>query len=123
MNRILLFLFLIQVLSACQNGLDEELLHGEWKGTSIQEEGTPLPVDPAEISFSFRSDNLYEFKSTLNYKEAGSYYLDDVYLYTTDTFNQASTEKVVEVIMLNADSLHLKMKEQEKMRVLKLERL
>jgi len=123
MNRILLLLFLIQVLSACQNGLDEELLHGEWQGTSIQEEGTALPVDPAEISFSFRSDNLYEFKSTLNYKEAGSYYLDDVYLYTTDTFNQASTDKVVEVIMLNADSLHLKMKEQEKMRVLKLERL
>jgi hypothetical protein len=106
--------------SSCSPGLNEADLHGSWQGVAVLEEGDSLPVDPSVIKFRFDDNKYYQFESTLNYKEAGTYYLDDVYLYTTDTFNKASSEKIVEVLLLNEDSLHMLMKEQTKERVLKL---
>ena len=105
---------------SCESGLNESDLHGKWQAAIILEEGDSLAVDPSNIKFQFDENKYYQFESTLNYKEAGTYYLDDVYLYTTDTFNNASSEKVVEVLLLNEDSLHILMNEQTKERVLKL---
>ncbi|MCB0611509.1 MAG: hypothetical protein KDD12_27555, partial [Lewinella sp.] len=86
----------------------------------ILEEGDTVLVDPAEISLQFRPDDRYLFKSTLNYKEAGTYYLDAQYLFTLDTLNKASTEKAVEIVSLTPDSLHLKMMDNGRERLLKL---
>jgi hypothetical protein len=121
-KSVFLFSLLITV-AACDTGLDPTLIQGKWEGTSVLEEGEPLPVDVSEIQFEFRDNNEYEYSSTLKYKEAGTYYMEDNYLFTTDTFNQASTEKVVEIVLLDGDSLHLKMKEQGQERILKLRRL
>jgi len=117
------FACLIIFTTACNPEMDTTLIHGEWEGTAVLEGGKPLPVEASEIKFEFEEDNQYEFFSTLKYHEAGTYYVEDSYLYTTDTFNQASTEKVVEIMLLDGDSLHLKMKEQGQERILKLRRL
>jgi len=81
-----------------------------------------VKLDLEEISFHFTDDQSYEFTSTLNYREAGSYYLKSDMLYTTDTLNQASTEKIVEIIRLEEDTLLIRMDQNGKERQLKLAR-
>lgn len=112
---------LLCVLMACQQ-MNDELLIGQWQAVSLREEGEPVPVGMEEISFEFRPDRTYRYSSTLNYREAGAWYVETRFLYTTDTINQASTEKAVEILMLSEDSLHLGMLENGKERVLKLVR-
>lgn len=107
------------LLYACQPYHSDQLV-GTWRGALILEEGDTVLVDPAEISLQFRPDDRYLFKSTLNYKEAGTYYLDAQYLFTLDTLNKASTEKAVEIVSLTPDSLHLKMMDNGRERLLKL---
>lgn len=115
----ILLLGISSFLFACDN-LDTELIIGSWEGVTVLEEGKQLGVNPKEISFYFDKNESYRYNSTLNYKEAGSYYIESNYLFTTDTVNQASTEKAVEILVLSADSLHLKMDDNGKERILKL---
>ena len=122
MRRAFIFLSfcgLTMFLGSCEK-LDSKLLFGSWEGVSVLEEGNPLEVDPKEILFYFDENESYRYNSTLKYKEAGSYYLEANLLFTTDTVNQASTEKAVEILLLSKDSLHLKMDEGGKERILKL---
>ena len=100
--------------------MKNELLVGQWQAFEILEEGETLSIDPAEITITFSEDESYTYKSTLNYQEAGNYYIDSKYLFTMDTVNQASTEKAVEILQLSPDSLVLKMNEGTKERILKL---
>ncbi len=123
MKNFLLTLFGFVVLaSACQK-LEDNLLAGEWKAAQVLEEGKPMDVDLDKIHLSLDGDNNYNFSGTLNYREAGTYYMQSNLLYTLDTINQASTEKAVEVVKLTPDSLYLKMREEGKERLLKLYRL
>ncbi|MCB0564006.1 MAG: hypothetical protein KDD01_06480 [Phaeodactylibacter sp.] len=114
------YLFLLLLLAAC-SPVDKSLIKGQWAGIAVIEEGSPINIDPKEIKISFE-DKGYIYSSTLNYKEAGVYYIDSKYLYTTDTLNQASTEKAVEIVKLTADSLVLKMNEAGKERFLIMEK-
>lgn len=100
--------------------VQEDLIKGSWKGVAILEDGAPLEVDPTVINMSFGDGNSYTYSSTLNYRESGTYYVDSKYLYTTDTLNQATTEKAVEIVGLTADSLILKMNEGGRERLLKM---
>ena len=109
-------------LASCAS-LKDDLLLGDWQATEIIEEGKALPVNVEEIKLSFKGEDFYLFNSTLNYKEAGSYFLDSKYLFTTDTVNHASTEKAVEVIKLTQDSLVLKMNDSGKERLLRLSKM
>lgn len=102
--------------------VEENLIQGRWQGVSVLEEGEPLGIDPTVISMTFGENNSYAYSSTLNYRESGSFYIDSKYLYTTDTLNQASTEKAVEIVTLTADSLTLKMNEAGRERLLKMAR-
>lgn len=111
-------LFLLGLL-ACQS-MDDSLLHGAWQADELLEEDKAVAVDTDEIIFEFKADNTYSFSSTLNYREAGAYALDGRLLYTTDTLNETSDEKAVEVVLLTQDSLHLRMQENGKERLLKL---
>lgn len=97
------------------------MIVGEWAGVAALEEGAPIGVDPSLIRMTFGNKG-YTYNSTLNYREAGSYYIDSKYLYTTDTLNQASTEKAVEIVKLTADSLVLKMNESGRERFLMMEK-
>lgn len=108
--------FLLLFATGCAP-VDESLIHGEWAGIAVMEEGSPVNVDPTVIRMAFKGKG-YAYSSTLNYKEAGMYHIDAKYLYTTDTINQASTEKAVEIVKLTVDSLVLKMNEDGKERFL-----
>ena len=79
-----------------------------------------MAIDPKVIRFSFKDRDSYAFYSTLNYQESGTFYLDGRLLYTIDTLNKASTEKSVEIMLLTRDSLHLRMMEEGKERLVKL---
>ena len=115
----ILLLGIFSFLSSC-GSIDNELIIGSWEGVRVLEEGEELGVNPREISFYFGKNESYRYESTLNYKEAGSYYIESSYLFTTDTVNQASTEKAVEILLLSPDSLHIKMDDNGKERILKL---
>ncbi|MCB0546444.1 MAG: hypothetical protein KDD19_02595 [Phaeodactylibacter sp.] len=110
------YFFLFLLFTAC-SPVDESLINGEWAGIAVIEEGSPVNVDPTVIKMSFK-DKGYTYASTLNYKEAGTYHIDSKFLYTTDTINQASTEKAVEIVKLTVDSIVLKMNEDGRERFL-----
>ena len=107
--------------SCNRSGALLDLIDGEWRAIDLVEEGTTLPLDSNVVSFSFDASlKSYTYSSPLNYREAGNFLIQSKYLITTDTLNQASREKTVEIIQLSEDSLILRMKDQNKERVLKL---
>jgi len=118
MQKLSFVLLLLCFLFSC-SPVDDDLLIGEWQASELLEEGKALDVDLQEITLSFSDENYY-YTSTLNYRESGSYFINERYLFTVDTLNRASSEKAVEVQMLSADSLHLRMQEGGKERLLKL---
>lgn len=122
MRKLTVVIAMLALGQSCQSGYDAEALQGEWQAVTITEEGTPLAVDPSLIRLQFTDQEAYVYQSTLNYREAGSFYVDGNYLFTRDTLNQASTEKAVEILKLGPDTLQLKMMDGEKERLLTLVR-
>ena len=112
--------FVCLLISACQN-ITEEDLYGQWQAVDLREEGMPLAVNLSEISLNF-NEQEYQFNSTLNYREAGSYYLRSNLLVTKDTLQVNGVEKGIEISKLYQDSLFLRMNEQGKQRRLVLVR-
>ncbi|MGH1437699.1 MAG: hypothetical protein ACRBG0_24900 [Lewinella sp.] len=100
----------------------ESDLAGNWEAIRITEEGDSLAVDLSGIRFEFTNNGRYYFHSTLNYEEAGTYRLDGPYLFSTDTTQEISREKAVEIVLLNTDSLQLRMQELGKERVMLLKK-
>lgn len=118
---IIIFLAVILLAGSCQKSPSrKEKLSGHWQALQITEEERPLEVTPEEIQFWFYPDNTYEFRSTLNYREAGRFRLRKEYLYTTDTLAPGGQEKAVEILQLTPDTLTLRMMDQEKERRLEL---
>ncbi len=122
MKKIHCFSMVLSLIMISCTEYNEDRLIGSWQAVSVLEEGKPLDIETEVIQISFTPDGSYAYQSTLNYRESGSYYLDSKYLFTTDTINQASTEKAVEIIMLTEDSLQLKMMDTGKERLLKMVR-
>lgn len=118
MQKLFLAIVFLGTLLSC-SPIDDELLIGEWQAAALFEEGQPLDVDLDDISLTFGNKN-YHYTSTLNYRESGSYSVDERYLFTVDTIHRASSEKAVEIKLISADSLHLRMQENGKERLLKL---
>lgn len=102
---------------------NEKKLCGKWQAASVTENGMPIDVQLSEIGFEFDGKGFYKFRSTLGYKEAGSYSMRGDLLYTLDTINEASSEKTVKVLSLSNDSLSIKMHEEGHPRILKLYRV
>lgn len=97
------------------------LIDGKWQGTLLLEQGDSVPINPAELSFTFdQFARTYTYNSTLNYQEAGNFYLQTKYLFTSDTLKANPTEKGVEIVRLSQDSLHLRMEEKGRERIMKL---
>jgi len=122
MGKLVIGIITLFLFVNCTNQ-NKKNLHGEWQGVEILEKDRPLEVNAEEIKFWFGPEERYRFQGTLNYREAGTYYLQSKYLYTTDTVNQASTEKAVEIVKLTEDSLFLKMQEAGKERLMKLRKV
>ncbi|NJC26078.1 lipocalin-like domain-containing protein [Neolewinella antarctica] len=106
--RVFLFFCSCLLLTACQP--DSPSLLGSWRAVDVRENGDSLQLDPGEISFEFHSDNRYAYRSTLNYREAGTWRYENGYLYAQDTTGQEATQYVVAVDLLRQDSLLLRMK-------------
>ena len=102
-------------------GLEKGQLKGKWTAVQLTEEGDSLKVNLEEITLDFREKG-YDFTSTLNYKEAGTYDLKDNLLTTLDSLNVDQQEKVVEITKLQNDSLFIRMNEGGKERVLVMTR-
>jgi hypothetical protein len=116
-NLIIIFVSLITISCSAPK---ENMLVGKWQAIELLEGDMPVDIDIEVVQFHFDQNNQYQFHGTLNYKEAGTYYLDSRYLFTTDTINQATTEKAVEITRLTEDSLSIKMNDSGKERIMKL---
>lgn len=58
--------------------------------------------------------DCYIYWSMFNYWEVGSFYVDGIYLFICDIFNQASIEKVVEIFKFVNDMFQFKMMDGDK---------
>lgn len=118
MYRISFFLFLCICLGlfGCQSENFDELLWGNWIGAYVEEEGTPMNINPAELKLIFDQEGRYQYYSTLSYREVGYFQVKFPLLLTKDTLHMGATEKKVEIAYLTTDSLILKMEESEKVR-------
>ncbi|MEM9990654.1 MAG: hypothetical protein AAF738_02760 [Bacteroidota bacterium] len=110
---------------ACQNPKEisyEELLLGKWQATQLMEQDSLLKFDLSAVQLEFFEGNRYGFKGTLRELEAGTYRVQKDLLFTNDTLAQPPHEKVVRILNLTLDSLQLEMLDQNRKRVLGLER-
>lgn len=101
-------LLLLLITASCTSSLDEHLLHGTWKAVSMEENGKPATIDLSQTGFTFNAQKGYEYRSNINYKEKGTYFLDGKFLVSHDTLNNG-IKKSVWIEFLSADSLLLKM--------------
>ena len=83
---------------------------GTWEAIDVRENGDSLALDPAQIGFVFRPNGRYDYRSTLAYREAGTWRHENGYLYAMDTTGQASEQYIVGTKMMGMDSLQLRMK-------------
>lgn len=122
MNKIIAILITTSILfTACQ-GHNYDDLAGNWQAVELTQEGDSLSVDLKEVAFNFNPNGRYEFESTLNYKEAGTFRLEGPYLFSKDTTRSMPKEKAVEIIQLAGDTLILRMEEAQKERIVVLKR-
>ena len=112
------FLFLFFLISCAKYSNSD--IKGNWEAAEVLEEGQPLDIDNSEVKFHFSEDGYYNFQSTLNYEESGTFEIKKELLFTKDTLNTNSEEKAVRIDLLNADSLYLEMNDDGKKRLVKL---
>ena len=99
---------------------------GMWKsyqlqGVRLMEGKDSVAVDPSLIRLTINKDS-YAFSSTLNYREQGSWRLEDDVLYTTNELADTPYEKAVYIQQLKRDTLVLWMMDEGQERVLTLHR-
>lgn len=124
MKKTLIYPFasalMVLLFNACAPD-DPNLLIGSWTAYDVLEEGESLDINASEIKLDFVNDEVYAYRSTLDYQEAGQYTVQSSYLYTTDTLQESqAARKAVEIIQLTADSLQLRMNDEGKERILKM---
>ncbi len=115
-------LFLAMGLMVACSKFKQRDIVGNWEGALITQGEDTLKIDPKILKFSFDKNKKYKFEGTLLHKEAGDYSVYNKYLFTTDRLAEKPEEKAVEILVLSADSLHLRMNDGGNERVLKLKR-
>jgi hypothetical protein len=105
--KILLLLSIPFLIFTCKK-IDETLLHGEWKVSSMIEKGKLTDKGAEQATFNFMPNGAYTYNIPY-YNEAGNFHTKDGKLYTTDTLNSDRIEKVVRVLNITPDSLILEM--------------
>ena len=109
---------------ACQSNSKHAMqdLLGQWQAYTFLEEGDTVDISPSEVSLDFRQNGIYYFTSTLNFKEAGHYKIENNLLYTIDTLTIDPIEKAVQIEYLSPDTLILLMNKEGVQQTLKLKR-
>jgi len=118
MRNTYIILLGILYLTGCSNPYETQII-GDWTATKITEEGEELNVDAQEVQLSLKTNGDYSYNSTLKYKEAGSWFLDENLLFTNDTVHKAG-QKAVMILSVQEDTLVIKMEEKGKERLLTL---
>lgn len=101
---------LLTVLAVACGQREDAMLLGSWRAVDVREGADSLRLNPAEIGFTFHEDNRYDYRSTLKYREAGTWRYENGYLYAQDTTGQSSEQYIVAVDLLTPDSLQLRMR-------------
>lgn len=122
-NRLtkLAFLFLLLTMSTACSTVDGSLLEGHWRADQVIEEGNVLDLDLSELSFTFQG-NYYSYFNTAFLEENGTYKISGNRLITIDTSKNADMKKMVQILVLTRDSLHLRMNAGGREQILKLYR-
>lgn len=121
-NNFLILLFAILLFAGCTGWTESDLI-GTWEATSVTEEDEPLSVDYPTVQLILKADKTYEYKGTLNYREAGKWLAESNFLYTKDTLKPDGAQKAVYISAFQQDSLEMQMIEQEKTRIMKMKRI
>ena len=116
-------LLLLLWMAGCGPAFNAAELHGRWQAGTVVEEGVPLQIDPTAVGFEFAAPGSYVYRSTLNYREAGRYRIEDDLLVTTDTTQAGAVAKRVQILQLTPDSLYLGMNDAGKARTMYLYRV
>lgn len=118
----LLAIYLIaSVLYACQNN-QPKLYSGTWQATELWEKGQKMDVDTLmeKVVLNLYPDKTYTFVSTLNTRESGKYRIRSNRIYIQSAKDIASKqERIMEIVTLTNDSMHLKMTDKGNERILK----
>ena len=117
LKHFLLLILVILVSTACSE-LDTTLLHGKWKGHQMLESGKVVDKGAELVKFEFDANGVYTYELA-HMKESGHYKTLEDKLYTKDTIDANRLEKVVRVVLLTSDSLHLQMNSAGKEQLLK----
>lgn len=88
---------------------EDLLLLGEWQASRVVQGSDSLKLDPAEVGFLFQPNNRYTFRSTLRYREAGTWRYENGFLYARDTTATPPLDRVVAVEKMTMDSLEIRM--------------
>lgn len=113
LKSVFLFIGISILLTACSRITDMKL-QGNWVATHVSQDNVSMEnLQVEEIKLSF-DEGKYTYHGTLQYKEAGQYYLATPFLYTRDTLNDNPKEKAVEILNINSDTLELRMMQDEK---------
>lgn len=113
-SKLIILSVLALSLAACT--AEPDYLIGKWQAVQVSEQGDSMKLIPAEVGFHFMPNGRYSFNSTLNYKEAGRYSVQENFLVAVDTIHTNTKDRIVEIELLKADSLRLKMREGNKER-------
>ncbi len=100
---LLLFLFF-----GCQSSLEKNIV-GKWQAYQVTLGGDDMKIDANEVQLHLTKDKKYSFKSTIGYKEAGHYILEQNILQTTDTIRSNTNPQHLLVEQAHPDSLIIKM--------------
>jgi hypothetical protein len=119
-----LFLLLLPIITflGCGDNQTRKIC-GKWQTVAVTEEGEVVNMDLSAMKFEFQNNGIYNYKSTQDYIEAGSFSIQGDLLYTLDTINKASSEKAVRILKLTRDSLLLQMMAGSKERIFSLAKI
>lgn len=118
-RKLVLGCLILGALWSCKNIAQQQII-GNWQAIEVTEKDSILSLPLQEVSIRFSQDHQYEFKSTLNYKEAGHYKIQHDLIYLEDTTRGNTPRKAIKVAYLTYDTLLIEMQAADNKRVMKL---
>ena len=112
MRRFLfIFLSFTCIFAACKKKLPkaEILLEGTWRAGNLVIGDSVSPVDLSPVRLTFSKNSRYNYLNNIGQIQAGTYFLKDSLLITTDTTIKPIKETAVHIIKSTKDTLVLRM--------------
>ncbi|NJL74764.1 MAG: hypothetical protein HC892_06730 [Saprospiraceae bacterium] len=118
-RRLVVVGLVLGVLCSCKNIAEQQII-GSWQAIEVMEKDSILSLPLQEVTIRFSEAKQYEFKSTLNYKEAGYYQIQHNLIYLEDTTRSDTPKKAIKLAYLTYDTLLIEMQAADNKRVMKL---